>query len=78
VERGAWSVERGAWSVERGAWSVMLLQARSEPVGTSNKYRMIGWVHIGQRGWILYHTDISASTVGVAATEFHVSFHAIV
>ncbi len=47
---------------ERGAWN-MILQARSEPVGTSNKYRMIGWVQIDQRGWILYHTDRSAWTV---------------
>jgi hypothetical protein len=58
---------------ERGAWTMILQAPRSEPVGTSNKHRMIGWVQIDQRGWILYHADRSEWTVGVVATEFHVS-----
>ena len=62
---------------ERGAWNMMLQARSAEPVGTSSRYRMIGWVQIDQRGWILYHTYRSAWTVGVVATEFHVSLYAI-
>jgi hypothetical protein len=49
--------------VERG---ICFLQARSEPVGTSTRYRMMGWVHTDQRGWI------EADGRGLfVATEFH-------
>jgi hypothetical protein len=44
----------------------VILQARSEPVGTSNKYRMTGWVHTDQRGWI--QTDSNGL---FDATQFH-------
>jgi hypothetical protein len=30
----------------------VFFQARSEPVGTSNKYRMIGWTQTDPRGWM--------------------------